>query len=110
MSGAALDPGATPGADAAATTDAIAGVLADGSGSNPSRTRLAASLRWQATSASADIAGTTRRQRARHAMARGDYCMTQAELDPLTKQQSPEGQSDELVHGMGGCTKSAFRP
>jgi hypothetical protein len=43
-------------------------------------------------------------------MARGDYCMTQVELDPLTKQQSPEGQSDELAHGTGGSTKKAFRP
>jgi len=43
-------------------------------------------------------------------MAHGDYCMTQVELDPLTKQQLPDGQSDELAQGIGGCTKRAFRP
>jgi hypothetical protein len=39
-----------------------------------------------------------------------DYCMTQVEADPLTKQQSPDGQSEVLMQGTGGCTKIAFRP
>ena len=92
-------------------------MLADGSGSRPSRTRLAASLRWQATSASATSADTTRRQKARpdaprleRASRMGQARPTQAaraRAQPLQQALACDGLGETMVRApLGASTRS----
>ncbi len=77
---------ATAGTGGAATGTSADGALegAGAAASHPSSTALACSLRRQATRTIADVASATTWRRVRLAMTRGDYCMTQVELEPLT--------------------------